>query len=173
MNQTVPQQPEESKQESAQAQGNDPEAAATSKSDGISLYPETWTELEQLLSAEDYTKFKVYVDGLKAGTTSKDTWLVFEEEFTEKERRAKVHSFFKESVKLYETDTIVKGDSRKIQLFLKSSLSNNARRKMKMTERKPRDQTLPQFLKVALHKTNIDTMQAIHYVAKRIRKLPR
>ena len=133
-------------------------AAEASKSDGMTLYPEVWTELEELLEAGDYTRFKNYVDGLKSGTISKDTWLVFEEEFTVKERRAKVHTFFKESVKLYETDTIVKGESRKIQLFLKSSLSNNARKKMNMGDRKPKDLTQPQYLRVAVYKTNIDTM---------------
>jgi len=107
----------------------------------MSLYPETWTQLEELLSPTDYTRMKDYVEGLKTGKVAKDTWLVLEEEFTEKERRAKVHSFFKESVKLYETDTICKGESRKIQLFLKSSLSNTARKKMKMGDRKPKDLT--------------------------------
>ena len=131
---------------------------AESKSDGMSLYPETWTLLNELLSENDYTRFKDYVEGLKNGSVSKDKWLVLDEEFTEKERRAKVHTFFKEKVKLYETDTIVKGESRKIQLFLKSSLSNGARKRMKMNDRKPRDMTQPQYLKVALFKTNIDTM---------------
>ena len=93
-------------------------------SDGMSLYPETWTNLEELLSEGDYRKFRDYVEGLKTGQVAKDTWLMLDEEFTVKERRAKVHTFFKESVKLYETDTVCKGESRKIQLFLKSSLSN-------------------------------------------------
>jgi len=80
----------------------------------MSLYPETWTQLADLLTQTDYNRFRDYVEGLKCGTTSKDTWLVLEEEFTEKERRARVHTFFKEHVKLYETDTICKGESRKI-----------------------------------------------------------
>ena len=129
--------------------------------------------MKELLSEGDYTKFHEYIEGLKSGSVSKDTWLVFDEEFTVKDRRAKVHSFFKESVKLYETDTIVKGESRRIQLFLKSSLSNTARKKMKMNDRKPKDMSQPQYLRIALHKTNVDTMQAVHYVAKRIRKMPR
>ena len=85
-----------------------------SKSDGMSLYPETWTQLEELLSEVDYRKFRDYIEGLKNGSISKDTWLMLDEEFTVKERRAKVHTFFKESVKLYETDTVCKGESRKI-----------------------------------------------------------
>ena len=87
---------------------------AQSKSDGMSLYPETWTDLKEILSETDYTKFVNYVEGLKTGNVSKDTWLVFDEEFKEKERRASVHTFFKERVKLYEADTICKGESRKI-----------------------------------------------------------
>ena len=90
----------------------------------MSLYPETWTALKELLSETDYTKFVDYIEGLKNGDVAKDKWLVLDEEFTEKERRGKVHAFFKEHVKLYEADTIVKGESRRIQLFLKSSLSN-------------------------------------------------
>ena len=99
--------------------------------------------MKELLTDADYTRFKDYVEGLKNGSVSKDKWLVLEEEFTEKERRAKIHTFFKESVKLYETDTICKGESRKIQLFLKSSLSNTARKKMKMNDRKPKDNNQP------------------------------
>lgn len=80
----------------------------------MSLYPETWTGLKELLTEGDYAKMVTYVEGLKNGSVSKDTWLVLDEEFTVKERRAKVHTFFKENVKLYEADTICKGESRKI-----------------------------------------------------------
>jgi hypothetical protein len=80
----------------------------------MTLYDETWTKLEELLSAADYRTFKEFVGGLKDGSVPKDRWLVLEEEFNDKERRGAIHNFFKESVKLYETDTIVKGDSRKI-----------------------------------------------------------
>ena len=139
----------------------------------MSLYPETWDQLKELLSEEDYNSFRDYIEGLKNGSVAKDTWLVFKEEFTVKERRANVHSFFKEHVKLYETDTIVKGESRKIQLFLRSSLSNTARKRMKMNDRKPKDLSQPQYLKIAVHKTNVDTMHAVHYIAKRIRKMPK
>ena len=42
-----------------------------------------------------------------------------------------------------------------------------------MGERKPRDKNEPQFLKVALYKSNMETMQAVHYIAKRLRKTPK
>jgi tRNA(Glu) U13 pseudouridine synthase TruD len=44
---------------------------------------------------------------------------------------------------------------------------------MKMGERKPRNLNEPQFLRIALFKSNMETMQAIHYIAKRLRKVPR
>ena len=64
------------------------EAEAPAMSDGMSLYPETWTGLKELLSAGDYDKLVNYVEGLKTGSVVKDTWLVLDEEFTVKERRA-------------------------------------------------------------------------------------
>ena len=42
-----------------------------------------------------------------------------------------------------------------------------------MGDRKQRDKSIPEYLKVALFKTNVESMQAIHYIAKRIRKLPK
>jgi hypothetical protein len=53
--------------------------------------------------------FKAHVDGIKDGSVARDKWLKLTEEFSEKERRASIHTFFKESVKLYETDTICEG----------------------------------------------------------------
>ena len=79
------------------------------KSDGMTIYPEVLEELSKLLCEEDYKSLVEYVEGLKNGSVAKDKWLVLTEEFTEKERRAKIHTFFKEKVKLYETDTIVQG----------------------------------------------------------------
>ena len=34
----------------------------------MSLYEETWTQLKELLSAEDYESFYNYVEGLKDGS---------------------------------------------------------------------------------------------------------
>lgn len=80
----------------------------------MSLYEETWTQLKELLSEEDYESFYKYVEGLKDGSQEKDKWLVLNGDFSDKEKRAKTHQFFKDNVKLYETDTIVEGNSRKI-----------------------------------------------------------
>ena len=78
------------------------------------MYDETWEKLKDLLSEDDYNLFKAHVDGIKDGSVPRDKWLKLTEEFSEKTRRASIHAFFKESVKLYETDTICEGESRKI-----------------------------------------------------------
>ena len=58
--------------------------------------------------------------------------------------------FFKEKVKLYETDTIVNGSSRKVQLFLKAGISNRKKRKMNIGARDPRDKSIPEYLSVVI-----------------------
>jgi len=45
----------------------------------------------------------------------------------QKERRAKIHMFFRQKVKLYDTDTIIDGDNRQIQTYCKAAYSNRKR----------------------------------------------
>jgi hypothetical protein len=77
---------------------------------------------------------------LKSGEVAKDTFLTFEEDFglATKERRASIHQFFRESVKLYETDTVVDADRRLIRLFLSSGFSNRSKKRMNIGERRPK-----------------------------------
>ena len=98
LDQTLPEKPSEEEKK---------EEVEEKKSDGMTLYPEVLEELSKLLNAEDYKSLVEYIDGLKNGSIAKDKWLVLTEEFSEKERRAAIHTFFKEKVKLYETDTIL------------------------------------------------------------------
>ena len=45
---------------------------------------------------------------------------------------------------------------------------------MNLGERKPKaDKSVPEYLQVVLFKSNVESMQAIHYIAKRLRKVPR
>ena len=44
---------------------------------------------------------------------------------------------------------------------------------MNLNDRKARDKSMPEYLKVALFKQNVESMQAIFYIAKRLRKLPK
>lgn len=90
------------------------------------------------------------MQGLRDGTIEKDQMCVLDHEWTDKEKRAEIHNFFKQKAKLYETDTIVNGDSRKLQLFLKDGISNRKKRKMNVGFRQPRDKTLPEYLSVVI-----------------------
>lgn len=129
----------------------------------------------EILQGQDYEKFAEFVNKLKSGEVAKNDFLVFDEDFgkTTKERRAQIHQFFRESVKLYETDTLVDGDKRLIRIFLSSGISNRSRKRMNLGDRKQRDKSLPEYLQVVLFKTNVESMQAIHYIAKRLRRVPR
>mmetsp|Transcript_8685 Transcript_8685/g.6438 ORF Transcript_8685/g.6438 Transcript_8685/m.6438 type:complete len:103 (+) Transcript_8685:453-761(+) len=83
-----------------------------------------------------------------------------------------VHAFFKDKLGgIFETDTVSKGTSRYIRLFLKEGLSGNKRRKLRIVDRKEKDfDKKPQYLHVALHKNNMDTMQAVHFIGKKLHK---
>lgn len=53
----------------------------------------------------------------------------------------------------------MEGDSRRIRIFLKNSLSANKRRKLNIISRKTQEEKeLPQYLQVVIQKTNVDTM---------------
>jgi hypothetical protein len=62
----------------------------------------------EILQPADFMKFRDFIEKLKSGDVAKDTFLTFDEDFglSTKERRASIHQFFRESVKLYETDTV-------------------------------------------------------------------
>lgn len=65
----------------------------------------------------------------------------------------------------------MEGDSRRIRVFLKHSMSSNKRKKLNIINRKPQEERdAPQYLQVVIQKMNVDTMQAIHYIAKQIKK---
>lgn len=76
--------------------------------------------------------------GIKDGIVEKESFFTFNEDFSGadmKEKRAKIHLFFKDKVKLYETDTVVEGDKRILRLFLVSAMSNNSRKRLKLAPR--------------------------------------
>jgi hypothetical protein len=131
------------------------------KGDGFTLFPEVLIRIQtEIFQPSDFTKFVDFVSKIKSGELPKDTFLTLDEDFglTTKERRAFIHQFFREQVKLYETDTVVAGDRRLIRLFLTKGISNRSRKKMNLGDRKIRDKTMPEFLQVVLLKTNVETM---------------
>ena len=122
------------------------------------------------MSAKEYKRFSEYLDGINDGSIEKASVFTFEESIEDKNLRSAIHMLFK-STPLFETDTLMEGDSRRIRVFLKNGLSANKRRKLNIVTRKPQDEKeQPQYLQVVIQKTNIDTMQAIHYIAKRVKK---
>lgn len=107
---------------------------------------------------------------MKDGSIEKTSLFTFDQSIENKDTRSQVHSIFK-STGVYETDTLMEGTSRRIRVFLTHALSQNKRRKLNIVNRKPDGQEdMPQYLKVIVQKTNVDTMQAIHYIAKKLKK---
>jgi hypothetical protein len=154
IDQTLPTEPEhdgnEGKDGNVEGEGaTNAGQAEETKGDGITPYPEVMTKLEtEILQPADFEKFRDFVAKLKSGETAKDSFLIFDEDFglSTKERRAAIHQFFRESVKLYETDTVVDGDKRLIRIFLSSGFSNRTRKRMNLGDRKVRDKSMPEYL---------------------------
>ena len=119
------------------------------------------------------------MDKLKSGQEEKSALLCFREDYADKELRARIHLYFKENVKIYETDTQVdnKNNTRMIRLFLVAGMSNKGRKRQKLTDKnralKKDRKGMPEYVKVVIRKENMESMQAIHYVAKRLKKMPK
>lgn len=159
----------------AATQDPKPEEAAKdeqeeSKAEPLALEEAKLKEFQGLVSAKEYKRFSEYLDGINDGSIEKASVFTFEESIEDKNLRSAIHMLFK-STPLFETDTLMEGDSRRIRVFLKNGLSANKRRKLNIVTRKPQEEKeQPQYLQVVIQKTNIDTMQAIHYIAKRVKK---
>ena len=88
--------------------------------------------------------------------------------------------YFKNTVKLYETDTVVdhaNEGNRMIRLFLVAGMSNKNRKRQKLTDKnrltKKDRKSQPEYVQVVVRKENTESMQAIHYIAKRLKKMPK
>lgn len=88
------------------------------------------------MSAEDFTLFNEYLEGINEGSIEKTTLFTCEENIEDKGRRSAIHVLFK-STPVFETDTLMEKESRRIRIFLKNSLSQNKRRKLNIINRKP------------------------------------
>jgi len=135
---------------------------------------QVWLDrLKDELSEADYEKFDNYVKGINDGTVERSFIMQLDGPFDDKAKRSTIHLMFKESPQLFETDTLDLKGVKTIRVWLKAGMSNNKRRKMGILERKPRDKNIPIFLKFSMQKSNTETAQAIHYIAKRLRKQPK
>ena len=140
------------------------------KSEAVALEEEKAVELKKLMPEKEFKRFYEYLDGINDGSIEKTSLFTFDESIDDKNLRSAIHMLFK-TTPLFETDTLMEGDSRRIRVFLKDSLSQNKRRKLNIINRKTQEEKeMPQYLQVVIQKTNVDTMQAVHYIAKRIKK---
>ena len=127
-------------------------------------------EFKKLVSAKEFAKFKEYLEAINDGALEKSSVFTFDDSIDDKNLRSAIHMLFK-STNVFETDTLMEGDSRRIRVFLKNGLSANKRKKLNIVSRKSlEEKEQPQFLQVVIQKTNVDTMQAVHYIAKRVKK---
>lgn len=135
---------------------------------------EMMTKLTEILGEKDAQAFLKFTQDIEAGTIENSTILEFEGDFSDKIKRTAVHTYFKSSLKKYESDTLSMGESRRIRCFLKAGLSNNKRQKNKITNWSDRNSLhqvqMPEYLSVAVLKTNFESAQAVHYISKRLKK---
>lgn len=145
----------------------------------IDVCPLAMAALAAILTAEDLQAFQSFVADLQQGAKELDTPLVLGQSFEDKEQRASFHQLFKDQMPQYITDTIVQddnrnagGQARKMQIYLRDGLSNKQRKKLHLTDRTSKAH-VPQYLSVAIYKENVESMHAVHYLARRIRKVPK
>ncbi|CDW87747.1 trna pseudouridine synthase [Stylonychia lemnae] len=138
------------------------------------VFPDEKLEkLKILIPESDYIRFIDYLQRIREGSYERTEIFVFENSIEDKAKRSAVHQFFKNEATVFETDTdMSQKDVRLIRVFLKNAFSANKRRKMNIIDRKPQGsvEEWPQYLKVVVQKTNVDTMQAVHYIAKKLKK---
>jgi hypothetical protein len=140
------------------------------KAEPIALESAKDEELRKLISEKEFLRFKEYLEAINEGAQEKSSVFTFEDSIDDKNLRSAIHMLFK-STNVFETDTLMEGDSRRIRVFLKNGLSANKRKKLNIISRKSiEEKEQPQYLQVVIQKTNVDTMQAVHYIAKRLKK---
>lgn len=143
-------------------------AAATGEQEKeeIKLDEDKMTQFSKLISEKEFTRFQEYLQNLNERSIEKSSLFTFDESIDDKNIRSQIHLLFKQTEN-FETDTLMEGDSRRIRIFLKHCLSANKRKKMNIVNRKTdAEKEAPQYLQIVIQKQNMDTMQAVHYIAK-------
>ena len=88
-----------------------------------------------LISENEFKRFLDYLEGINEGSIEKCSLFTFDDSIEDKGVRSQIHQLFKDTA-TFETDTLMEGESRRIRIFLKNSLSQNKRRKMNIVNRK-------------------------------------
>lgn len=131
--------------------------------------------LKKILGEKETERFVQFCKDIDTGAIEQSSIHDFEGNFADKARRTEVHQFFKRCLKKYETDTLsVEDGVRNIRVFFSKAVSKKKRQKNNITEWGGNSgPKLPEYLSVALQKTNVETMQAVHYISKRTKKMTR
>ena len=132
-------------------------------------------ELTAIIGEADAQKFLEYCKGNEDGSVEPGTLLELDSDFSDKAKRTEVHQYFKKALTKYESDTLSVGESRKVRVFFKEGFSKKKRQKLDIMNKwgNPNfggQAKMPEYLSVALQKTNVESIQAIHYISKRTKK---
>ena len=131
--------------------------------------------LNKILGETETERFVQFCKDIDTGAIEQSSVHDFEGNFADKQKRTEVHQFFKKCLKKWETDTLsVDEHTRSIRVFFSKAVGKKKRQKMNITEWGGNSgPKLPEYLSVALQKTNVETMQAVHYISKRTKKMTR
>lgn len=134
-------------------------------------------KLKEVVTSSDHKKFMEFARDIQDEKIEKCTILQLDGDFQDKEARTKLHQFIKKYLKKYEADTLSIGDKRSMRVYLKDSMGKNKRQKNGISTFGDRDQfgsiKLPEVLSFAVQKINYESMQAVHYISKRVNKRPK
>jgi hypothetical protein len=134
--------------------------------------------LKEIVGESDTQKFLKFAQDLEAGSIELSTQLDLDSDFSDKAKRTEFHMFFKRHLKKYESDTVSIGDDiRRVRVFLKSGLSKHKRQKLNINNNwgfnkfaGSTNVKMPEYLSVAMQKTNYESVQALHFISKRTKK---
>ena len=162
--------PQGQNQEGEESKGGMVAVTGEQEKEEVKLDEEKMAQFSKLVSEKEFERFQEYLQNLNDGSIEKSSLFTFDESIDDKNIRSQIHLLFK-STENFETDTLMEGDSRRIRVFLKHCLSANKRKKMNIINRKSdAEKDAPQYLQIVIQKMNIDTMQAVHYIAKQVKK---
>ncbi|KAK4410846.1 Pseudouridylate synthase 7 [Sesamum angolense] len=148
-------------------------------------YSPTIESFRALAGESDAEKLKDFINQIASGVNKHDEFILLSP-CSDKSHRAVVHNFFKESLKLFVTDTIDGPDSvsKSVRVRLNSGSHSGSRRNSKKRKErgdKPYDsrgsdnwpENIGKFLRFHLYKENKDTQEALGLLGKMLGVQPR
>lgn len=134
-------------------------------------------KLKDVMCEKDHKNFIQFTHDIQDEKVEKSTILQLEGDFQDKESRTKLHQFIKQYLKKYEADTLAVGDQRSMRIYLKDGMGKNKKQKCGISNHAGRSPfgniKMPEVLQFVVQKTNYESMQAVHYISKRVNKRPK